>query len=110
MSEALLLLLRLNLAVAVAVVMALRRPVRRLFGAGCAYALWALPPLAMAAMTLPARVVTLARPAAAPGAAGVWTEVPLAAAAQPPPGLDLAAVLTALWLAGSLAGLAWIAW
>ena len=54
MSDALLGLLRLNLvvAVAVAVVMALRLPVRRLFGPRVAYGLWSLVPLAGLALAL----------------------------------------------------------
>src|SRR5512140_99598 len=105
MSDALLLLLRVNLAAAaaVAVVLALRAPTRRLFGAGAAYALWTLAPLAALAMVLPARVVTVvqARPAAA-GAAAVWGEGS-AAPAPLPAGFDWPPVLTGLWIAGGLA-------
>ena len=48
MSEALLKLLLANAAasVAILVVAALRQPMRRLFGAGFAYSLWLLAPLA----------------------------------------------------------------
>jgi beta-lactamase regulating signal transducer with metallopeptidase domain len=113
MSEALIALLRINLAgaAAVAVVMALRAPVRRLLGAGPAYALWTLPPLAALAMLLPARVVTLTEAQAAPGpAAAVWGE----AATGAPQHLSLALagppILAGLWIAGGLAGLAILVW
>jgi beta-lactamase regulating signal transducer with metallopeptidase domain len=112
MSDALLLLLRVNLATAaaVAVVMALRLPVRRLFGAGAAYALWILPPLAVLAMFAPGRVVTLAQPAAEASSRMIWGEVmgaapqPLAATVNWPP------ILAGLWIAGGLASLALLAW
>jgi beta-lactamase regulating signal transducer with metallopeptidase domain len=57
-SEVLAALLRFNLALAVAVlaVMALRIPVRRVFGAEIAYGLWAVPPVAALATVLPARI------------------------------------------------------
>ena len=60
------LLIRANLAIGVAVllVLALRRPVRRLFGARAAYALWLIAPLAMLAVLLPARTITVHLPAA----------------------------------------------
>ena len=60
------LLLRANLAIGVAVllVLALRRPVRSLFGARSAYALWLMAPLAALAVLLPARTITAPVPAA----------------------------------------------
>lgn len=39
---------------AILLMLALRRPLRRAFGAGIAYAAWALVPLAMLAVLLPA--------------------------------------------------------
>lgn len=56
-TEVLAALVRANLvgAVAVLAVLALRIPVRRLFGPEVAYGLWALPPLAAFATLLPAR-------------------------------------------------------
>src|SRR5258705_297126 len=59
MSEAPLYMLAMNVfaAASALVVIALRLPVRRLFGARVAYGLWLLVPLAAAAMLLPARVV-----------------------------------------------------
>ncbi|HEY0437500.1 MAG TPA: M56 family metallopeptidase, partial [Phenylobacterium sp.] len=112
MSDVLPALLRLNLGVAaaVALVLALRLPVRRMFGARVAYGLWALAPLAAAAMLLPARVVTVIRAVPTPTAAAtnaVWQAVEPAAA---PAGPDLAGLLAALWLAGGVASLAWLAW
>ena len=63
-SEILSLLVRTNLALAAAVVLALTlcRPVRALFGAGAAYGLWLIAPLAVLAVQLPARVMTVATP------------------------------------------------
>jgi len=57
-SEVLAALLRSNLALAIAVmaVLALRIPLRRLFGPEIAYGLWAVPPVAALASVLPARV------------------------------------------------------
>jgi beta-lactamase regulating signal transducer with metallopeptidase domain len=57
-SEVLAALLRSNLALAIAIVavLALRIPIRRLFGPEIAYGLWAVPPVAALASVLPARV------------------------------------------------------
>jgi beta-lactamase regulating signal transducer with metallopeptidase domain len=112
MSDALLLIARINLAgaAAVCVVMALRGPVRRLFGAGAAYGLWTLAPLTALAMILPGRVVTLTQaPSPAVASATVWSET-LAAPAALPAGPGWAAVLAGLWAAGVLASLAALAW
>jgi beta-lactamase regulating signal transducer with metallopeptidase domain len=111
MSEALLILLRINLAgaAAVCVVMALRGPVRRLFGAGAAYGLWALAPLAALAMVAPGRVVTLTQARPALGGPAIWG----GAAGGPQSlqtGLDWPPILAGLWIAGGLASLAWLAW
>ncbi|MGZ6037601.1 MAG: M56 family metallopeptidase [Phenylobacterium sp.] len=112
MSDALTPLLRVNLAMAaaVALVMLLRRPARRLFGARVAYQLWALIPLAAAAMLAPARVITQAAPAAAktqPGLAAVADFAPSLPAASGP---DLFALLTGLWMTGAVAALIHLAW
>lgn len=103
-------LLRANLALAVAVagVMVLRLPVRRLFGARIAYGLWILPPLAVLAMLVPARVVTLRLAAAAMEA--TETTLPSAAPAPDAPPFDALPWLVALWLAGVSACLAWQTW
>jgi beta-lactamase regulating signal transducer with metallopeptidase domain len=112
MSDALLVLLRINLAIAaaVAVVLTLRGPARRLFGAGPAYALWTLAPLAALAMVLPGRVITVteAQPAMG-GAATVWGER-LAASAPLQPHLDWQPILAGLWIAGGLFALAFLVW
>ena len=57
-SEVLAALLRSNLVLALAIVavLALRIPIRRLFGPEIAYGLWAVPPVAALASVLPARV------------------------------------------------------
>jgi beta-lactamase regulating signal transducer with metallopeptidase domain len=103
-------LLRANLALAVAVagVLVLRRPVRRLFGARIAYGLWILPPLAVLAMLVPARVVTMRLAGAAMEA--TETALPSAAAAPDAPPFDALPWLAGLWLAGVLACLAWQTW
>ncbi|HVY90456.1 MAG TPA: M56 family metallopeptidase, partial [Hyphomonadaceae bacterium] len=84
MSDAAFTFLAANLAAAIAVVVvvALRGPVRRLFGAGLAYALWLLVPLAPLAVLLPARVVNvpiLNVPGPAAASAPVATESSAAA-------------------------------
>src|SRR5258706_11690516 len=110
MSDALVVLVGINLAVAAAVaaVMLLRGPARRLFGAGAAYGLWTLAPLAGLAMVLPARVVVLARAPPAPGAGGaIWSE---AMAAPLRPAFDWPPLLAGLWIAGGPASLAALAW
>jgi beta-lactamase regulating signal transducer with metallopeptidase domain/ankyrin repeat protein len=63
-SDLLALLIRGNLAIGAAVllVLILGRPVRRLFGARAAYALWLVVPLALAAVLLPARTVMVQPP------------------------------------------------
>ena len=60
------LLTRANLAIGVAVllILVLRRPVRGLFGARAAYALWLIAPLAVVAVLPPARTVTVRAPVA----------------------------------------------
>lgn len=80
-------LLRVNLVggAAILAVIALRRPMRALFGPETAYKLWAAPPIAAIATLMPARVVDHAteRMDLAPGA---WS-----------------AALLALWIVGGLA-------
>lgn len=113
MSDALALLLRANLAMAVgvALVMLLRRPARRGFGARVAYQLWAVVPLAAAAMVAPARVVTLAAPSpvatARPGLTAVMDYAPVLPTSSGP---DLSAILTVLWIAGAAAALTHLVW
>ena len=65
-ADVLALLVRANLAVGAAVllVLVLRRPVRGLFGARAAYGLWLIAPLAVVAVLLPARTVTIIAPPA----------------------------------------------
>jgi beta-lactamase regulating signal transducer with metallopeptidase domain len=109
MSDALLVLVRVNLAAAAAVVlvMILRRPVRRLFGARVGYGLWAVVPLFAAAMLLPARVVTLARPAAPTAEFVSAVGAGYAPSRQP---VDVSSILLWLWMAGAAAALAYLAW
>jgi beta-lactamase regulating signal transducer with metallopeptidase domain len=112
MSETLALLIRVNLAAgaAVALVLVLRKPLRRVFGPGVAYGLWALPVLAALAMLAPAQVVTV--PVAV---APVLTlaEAPVHVAGPARPGvahLQVWPLVEAVWLAGALASFAWLAW
>jgi beta-lactamase regulating signal transducer with metallopeptidase domain len=111
MSEVLGLLLRLNLALgaAVALVLILRAPARRLFGATVAYGLWMLVPLAAAAMLAPARAVTVVRAiAAAPEV--IPAAQPMAYLLEAPAGPNPWTLAAALWLAGGLISLGWLAW
>jgi len=81
-SDLLALLLRANLAIGAAVILALllRRPIRNLFGARAAYALWLIAPLAALAVLVPSRIVTVPAPApAAPAPAATSRAAPLAA-------------------------------
>jgi beta-lactamase regulating signal transducer with metallopeptidase domain len=82
---------------AVLVVLALRRSLRHAFGAGVAYAAWALVPAAVIAVSLPAATVTVP-PVTVPVAAGA-SLLPLAAPALAMP-LDPAPWLFAAWLVG----------
>jgi len=108
MSDALLILLGFNLVVAITVglVMALRLPVRRLFGPRVAYGLWSLVPLAGLALFLPARVVKVWAPAA-PQTAHMIFE-PTAAAAGAPTVPALLPLVVALWVVGGLFSLAYL--
>ena len=109
MSNAVLTLLGFNLVVAVTVgvVMALRLPVRRLFGPRVAYGLWSLVPLASLALLAPARVVTVWVPAAAPQTAQRIFE-PATAAASAPTAPGLLPLAIALWIAGALFSLGYL--
>jgi len=111
MSDVLIYLACINLVVgaAVLVVMALRLPARRLFGARVAYGLWALAPLAGLAMLIPARVVVEAAPASEAPQASLLA-VPLPVAPMAAPGFDPGSLVLAVWIAGGLASLAWLAW
>jgi beta-lactamase regulating signal transducer with metallopeptidase domain/ankyrin repeat protein len=75
-SDLLTFLLRANLALAAAVVLVLilRKPVRAAFGARAAYGLWLVAPLAVIAMLLPARVISVA---ASPPSAVASTPTPM---------------------------------
>jgi beta-lactamase regulating signal transducer with metallopeptidase domain len=111
MSDALLLLARINLAAgaAVVLVMLLRRPARRLFGAGVAYGLWALVPLFAAAMLAPARVVRLTQPVRRTGAFVQDGAAPTTAS-HVRSAFDGSHLALAVWIAGAAAALAYLAW
>lgn len=92
-------LVRANLAAAAAILMVLllRRPVRRMFDARAAYALWLTVPLAMAASLSPRpEAVAMLEPLTLTADA-----VAKAAPLPPVPGL-IGSVLVAAWLGGAL--------
>jgi beta-lactamase regulating signal transducer with metallopeptidase domain/ankyrin repeat protein len=106
-------LLHANLAIGAAVllVLGLRLPVRSLFGARAAYALWLIAPLAMIAAMLPARTITAPAPpppqpvAPAHAPAATSPSIPMAPAASPTimgqraaPSLPLDDILVAAWV------------
>jgi beta-lactamase regulating signal transducer with metallopeptidase domain len=72
-ADLLLLLIRIVLAfsIAIAIVLALRIPMREIFGARVAYGLWLLVPVAAIAALLPARLVLIETPASIEAAAPV---------------------------------------
>lgn len=85
---------------ALLLVLALRRPLRRTFGAGVAYASWALAPLALLAVSLPApmrEAIPVAMMPALSLAAGDLVSLPVAARANP---ISAAAMLAAIWALG----------
>jgi beta-lactamase regulating signal transducer with metallopeptidase domain len=116
-SDLLLFLGKANLALGAAVllVLALRRPVRAMFGARSAYALWLAAPLSILALLIPARTVTLPYAPTAPTAVhlapakaatatvGSITAAPPAEAIQAPP---IAEALLGLWIVVALGALA----
>ncbi|MES1157279.1 MAG: M56 family metallopeptidase [Alphaproteobacteria bacterium] len=98
--------LRANLVLAAAIVLALlvRAPMRRLFGARVAYALWLAPPLAAAMCFLPARTLVVTVPDTPSALPFLVTPPPIVAA--PAPTVDLPVVLLSVWLGGALLFLA----
>lgn len=103
-------LLRLLLAsgAGCTLVLLLRRPMRRLCGAGAAYLLWAAVPASMLAALAPHAGGSLAvMPLPAPVAAAA-TQLTQAAASATRSGWD--SVLFAAWLAGAIAMAGWMAW
>lgn len=93
-------------------VLALRLPLRRLFGAGVAYATWALLPLSLLAVSLPApiREVALA-PLSTTPSIGYVASAAVTAIPETAPGWSAYgfAALVALWGLGALAA-AWLFW
>lgn len=87
----------LALTFAIAVAWAIRAPLRRYCGASVAYAAWALPPVALLALALPAPTVVVA-----PATVAAQVALP-AAVATAMPVVDRAAWWCALWLCGALA-------
>ena len=91
---------------AIVLVLALRLPMRRMFGAQVAYVLWVLVPLMLVATLLPAGTLREAR---IPVAQVLALPSVLAVAAMPvQAGVNWRAVLLVLWLVGALALLGWL--
>lgn len=88
------------LTVALIAVWTLRRPLRARLGAQAAYAAWALVPLSVLAVVLPARSAGTGLVSESAGVA-LWTAIPNAAATHAPPAL--ASLVLAAWLLGALA-------
>lgn len=91
---------------AAVLVLALRLPMRRLFGARTAYALWLLLPVALIAVLLPSRRAELAMPEASAivaFTAGVVDASPMA------PGTGFAPFVMFAWAGGALAMGGWLA-
>ena len=115
-SDILLFLGKANIALAAAVllVLALRRPVRKAFGARSAYALWLIAPLSIVALLIPPRTIMLPAPT---GPAAVATTPLQSSTARPPeplaqkhsdrssPSLPIAESLLTLWLVVAGGGL-----
>jgi beta-lactamase regulating signal transducer with metallopeptidase domain/ankyrin repeat protein len=85
-ADLLTLLIRANLALGAAIllVLVLRRPVRSLFGAPATYGLWLIAPLAVLAVLIPARTVTVPARAASAPIASAATSAPATMAAFAP--------------------------
>lgn len=104
MTEVLLKVL-LDGTIGLVLVLLLRRPARRVFGAGPAFTLWLLPVVLAFAPLLPQRLA----PAAMMVLPGL-TVTPHAAVAYVSPGVDVPLVLLTLWLLGVAACLARLVW
>jgi bla regulator protein blaR1 len=102
MTELSLLLLEASLATtgAALLVLALRLPLRRRFGARCAYGLWLLLPLALFAVLLPAPAAPALPEASAGALARSTIALPVTLDAAP---ADARPALLAAWLCGCLA-------
>lgn len=107
-----LLLLKLNLAASAAIllVLALRAPMRRIFGARIAYTLWLIVPVAAFAVLLPARTVPI------PASAATFSAMPPAAEPTAFAGsiaepismsvpVDPSSLIASIWLIGAIAAL-----
>ncbi|RNF85919.1 M56 family metallopeptidase [Montanilutibacter psychrotolerans] len=85
---------------AIVLVLALRRPLRRRFGAVSAYLLWTAVPAAMLAVLLPATSVVVPAPQPMPAIATVVSAVPALTTAA---AIDPVVPMALLWLCGGLA-------
>lgn len=91
---------------AIVLVLLLRRPLRRGFGAGAAYALWALVPAAMLAVLLPAASAPL--PLSLP--VQVVIQAPAAVAAPEAASIAPAALALIVWSLGAVLAVLALAW
>lgn len=105
-NEILVLLLKMTAAVSIAalVVLALRRVLRRQFGAGLAYGTWLLMPLAVAASALPAFTPRVHVELAAAPLASIHRALVAPATDAPP---SIAVALLAIWFAGMVLFAVW---
>ncbi|WP_051293660.1 M56 family metallopeptidase [Pseudoduganella violaceinigra] len=90
-----------------ALMLLLRGPLRRYFGAGAAYAAWAIVPASMLAALLPRASATVQWAISVPAAPGAWQAVQASASDA---GLPWSALLAGAWLAGAGTLAARLAW
>ena len=107
MTEVLLKVL-LDSTIGLVLVLLLRRPARRLFGAGPAFTLWLLSGVLAFATLLPQRFASAAM-LVLPGLT-VTPQAPVVAVAHASPGVEVSLVLLALWVAGVAICLARLVW
>lgn len=102
-----LMLATISCSAALLVALALRKPLRRRFGARRAYALWSLVPLAALVPLLPAPVRPIAAQISTPAPEEILSGLPPVAMA--PASVDLSMWLTAAWLLGAIVAAALLA-
>lgn len=104
----------LALAAAVLLVLALRRPVRKVFGARNAYALWLIVPLSILALLIPARTIVLPAPSTvsstaaispSPSSAPSSVTAPKSPQPAPLPAIPVGEITLGLWLIVAFGGL-----
>jgi beta-lactamase regulating signal transducer with metallopeptidase domain len=96
----------ISVSILVVLVLAVRRPVARIFGARAAYALWLAPGVRAVAPSWPA----VSMPIPAPGSIGSIDYLLVPATVSGPSGLAWPEILGAVWLAGAILFLAIHGW